>query len=75
MKAWPQALGVLDKVARVALAHLVVFELIAIDDLDGAVEPPDDVEVRVDRDDPVPLDYRWGANVHVEFGSGWKYRR
>ncbi len=39
------ALGVLDKVARVAVAHLVVFELIAIDDLDGAVEPPDDVEV------------------------------
>ena len=30
--------------------------------------PSDDVEVRVDRDGAVTLDYWWGADVHVELG-------
>jgi hypothetical protein len=45
------ALGVLDEVGRVPTAHLVVFKLVAIDDLNGAIVPSDDIEVRVERDD------------------------
>lgn len=56
------ALGVVDKVARVPVPCLVVFELVAIYDLDGAIEPSNDVQVRVDRDDAVTLD-DWGVQI------------
>jgi hypothetical protein len=62
------ALGVLDEVGRVPAAYLVVFKLVAIDDLNGAIVLSDDVEVRVERDDAT-----WGSpavsGLHLGGGS------
>ncbi len=63
------AFGALDEVTWVPVAHQVVFELVLIEDLDGAVESSNDVEVGVDRHDAVMPDHRWGGHVHVELGS------
>jgi hypothetical protein len=64
------AVGYFYDLCRIAVGHLVCFELIAVDNLDPVVAPADHVKIQVDRDASIGAPYVGGADVDVDLDLG-----